>query len=64
MLRSSDLDQATPAELSALAGLAIAPDLLHPPHIRRNLEAKGWVMRGADGVVRLTDRGRHLVELN
>jgi hypothetical protein len=62
MLQLSDFDNATPVERVALARLALDPALSPPPHIREDLEAKGWVKCSASGYMLLTGRGMALVE--
>jgi hypothetical protein len=62
MLLDAHLEGATPAEVVALARLAQSPDLIPPPHLRPELQAKGWVDETDDGEVLLTGEGRMLVE--
>jgi anti-sigma factor RsiW len=64
MLQLSDFDKATPTELVALARLANDPEIAPPPHLRGDLEAKGWVKTSPAGHPLLTGRGRLLVERN
>ena len=56
------LSQPSPVEKVALARLAISPDLSPPPHLREQLEAKGWVRITEAGEPKLTGLGRELVE--
>ena len=62
MLLDASLEGATPAEVVALARLAQSPDIIPPPHLRLELEAKGWVDRTETGDYLLTNEGRTLVE--
>jgi hypothetical protein len=62
MLRDASLEGATPAEVVALARLAQSSDITPPPHLRLDLEAKGWVDRSEAGDYVLTAEGRTLVE--
>lgn len=62
MLDESLYPEPTPAEVVALARLAEFPDTLPPPHLRRELRARGWTTVTATGHHLLTDAGRALVE--
>ncbi len=62
MLQLADLEQPTPTELVALARLAQDPELAPPPHLRGDLEAKGWVKKSPAGMHLLTGRGKALVQ--
>jgi hypothetical protein len=62
MLQLADLEQPSPAELVALARLAQDPTLIPPPHLRADLEIKGWLKTSHAGFPLLTGRGRELVE--
>jgi hypothetical protein len=62
MLQSSSPEAASPVELVALARLAVDPKIAPPPHLRPDLEAKGWVMKSSTGDHLLTGRGRELVD--
>jgi hypothetical protein len=55
--------EASTVELIALARLAADPRVLPPPHLRGDLEEKGWVLTTASGA-ELTGRGRELVDLH
>lgn len=56
------LSQPSPVEKVALARLAISPDLSPPPHLREQLEAKGWVRITEAAEPKPTGLGRELVE--
>lgn len=62
MLHTVSLTQPNPVEKVALARLPISPKLTPPPHIREELEAKGWVRITATGVPRLTGLGQQIVD--
>jgi hypothetical protein len=62
MLQLADLEKPSPAELVALARLADDPTLAPPPHLRKDLEKKGWVKMSCAGFHLLTGRGRDWVE--
>jgi ribosomal protein S19E (S16A) len=62
MLLDATLEVATPAEVVALARLAQSPDIIPPPHLRSDLEAKGWVDKTEAGDYVLTSEGRTFVE--
>ena len=62
MLHEAEVEDASPVELVALARLAADPEIAPPPHLREDLEAKGWVTTGESGPS-LTLRGREIVEL-
>lgn len=62
MLLDANLEEVTPAELVALARLAESPDIVPPPHLRSDLEAKGWVDHNNRGGYLLTSEGRSLLE--
>jgi hypothetical protein len=61
MLHPADVDTVSPVELVALARLALDPEIAPPPHLRIDLESKGWVRMSPSGA-HLTGRGRELVE--
>jgi hypothetical protein len=58
----SYLEIATPAEVVALARLAESPDIVPPPHLRSDLEAKGWVDLSDTGIYLLTSEGRNFLD--
>lgn len=62
MPHEAEVDDASRVELMALARLAVDPEIVPPPHLRHDLEAKGWVMTTEVGPT-LTGRGREIVEL-
>lgn len=62
MLLDASLEEATPAEVVALARLAQSPDVTPPPHLCLDLEAKGWVDKTEAGDYVLTDEGRTFIE--
>ena len=62
MSLDSNLEIATPAEVVALARLLESPDLVPPPHLRSDLEAKGWVDHSDTGVYLVTPEGRSFLE--
>jgi len=62
MLHIPTHTQPSPVERVALARLAVSPDLSPPPHLREELQAKGWVRITKTGDPRLTDLGRELVD--
>ena len=62
MLLDAHREGATPAEVVALARLAQSPTLTPPPHLRPDLQAKGWVDQTGNGEYLLTSQGRLLVE--
>jgi hypothetical protein len=59
-LDDASLEEATPAEVVALARLV--QDIMPPPHLRLDLEAKGWVDKTKAGDYVLTSEGRTFVE--
>lgn len=61
MLLNAHPDEVTPAEVVALARLAESPEVVPPPHLRSDLEAKGWVDHGDAGTLLLTAEGRALL---
>ena len=62
MLLDANLKEATPAEVVALARLADCPDVVPPPHLCPDLEAKGWLDQSESGEYLLTSQGRILLE--
>ena len=62
MLRDAVLEGATPAEIVALARLALSADTTPPPHLCPILRAKGWIETTPDGDYLLTIAGRTLVD--
>lgn len=62
MLHSVSLTRPNPVERVALARLAISSDLSPPPHLREELQAKGWVRLTETGEPRLTGLGREIVD--
>ena len=62
MLLEANLEEATPAEVVALARLAESPDIVPPPHLRSGLETKGWIDYNETGEYLLTSEGRRLLE--
>ena len=62
MLHTVSLTQPNPVEKVALARLAISPDLSPPPHLREELQVKGWVRITEGGEPRLTGLGREIVD--
>lgn len=51
MLLDANLEEASPAEVVALARLAESPEIVPPPHLRFDLEAKGLGRSQRDGRV-------------
>jgi hypothetical protein len=62
MLHIPSRTQPSPVEKVALTRLAISSDLCPPPHLREELQAKGWVRITKTGEPRLTGLGRELVD--
>ena len=62
MLLDAYLQEATPAEIVALARLSESPYIVPPPHLCPDLEAKGWVDHHESGGYLLTSEGRSLLE--
>ena len=62
MLHKAEIEQVTRTELLALARLASNPEITAPPHLRTDLENKGWGSTTETGSQLLTGRGRALVE--
>ena len=62
MRLDANLQAPTPAEVVALARLAQSPEFAPPPHLRHELEDKGWIGQNEAGSYLLTSEGRSLLE--
>lgn len=62
MLPDAAVGHVTAAEVVALARLAIDEPVAPPPHLRDELQEKGWMTETETGHYRLTPEGRTLVE--
>jgi hypothetical protein len=62
MLLDANLQEATPAEVVALARLAESAEMPPPPHLCPDLETKGWADFSEGGEYVLTSEGRPLLD--